>query len=157
MAAVARQTANAVLFDLDTVAVEGRTVFSVGGTADMTVPTRIDAAYAACEGKAGRLMARTWVSGYEVTRAEILFCGEGPARLPAIIAHELAHVFGLAHSPDRRDVMYPYYYGSQDEHGFTARETLTMGLIYLRRGGNIWPDNDRTAATSGTRERVFVD
>jgi hypothetical protein len=142
--------------DYFNVAVEGRTVFSVGGTADMTVPTRIDAADTACEGERGRLMARTWVSRYEVSRAEIIFCGEKPTRLATPITHELAHIYGLAHSPDRRDVMYRYY-SSRDEHGFTERETLTMSLVSLRRGGNTWPDNDRAAATSGTRVRVFVD
>jgi hypothetical protein len=142
--------------DYFNVAVGGRTVFSVGGAADMTVPTRIDATDSGCEGKAGRLLAYTWVSGHEVTRAEIVFCDQGPTRLPTPIAHELAHVFGLAHSLDRRDVMYRYY-DPRDEHGFTEREILTMGLICLRRGGNTWPDNDRTAATSGTHLRVFVD
>jgi hypothetical protein len=142
--------------DYFNVAVAGRTVFSVGGTADMTVPTRVNADDAACEGKAGRILARIWVSGYEVSRAEIIFCGEGPTRLATPIAHELAHVFGLAHSLDRSDVMYRYY-DARDEHGFTERETLTMGLIYLRRGGNTWPDNDRVVAASGTRLRVFVD
>jgi hypothetical protein len=143
--------------DYFNVAVAGRTVFSVGGAADMIVSTRLDDTEASCEGNAGTLMARIWVSQHEVTRAEIVFCGPGPARLPTPIAHELGHVFGLAHSVDRRDVMYRYY-SSRDEHGFTERETLTMSLIYLRRGGNAWPDNDRTAATgSGTRVRVFVD
>ena len=65
-------------------------------------------------------------------------------------------MYGLAHSPDRSDVMYRYY-SSRDEHGFTEREILTMSLISLRRGGNVWPDNDRMAATSGTRVRLFVD
>jgi hypothetical protein len=144
--------------DYFNVAVEGRTVFSVGGAGDMTVPTRIEATYESCEGKANRIIAHTWVSGHEVTRAEIIFCGVIPSRLAAPIAHELGHVFGLAHSADSRDVMYAYYdIHGRDEHGFTARETLTMGLISLRRGGNIWPDNDRTAATSATREREFVD
>lgn len=142
--------------DYFNVAVGGRTVFSVGGTADMTVPTRLDADYESCEGKPSRILAHVWVSRHEVSRAEIVFCGEGPTRLPTPIAHELGHVFGLAHSLDRRDVMYRYY-DSWDEHGFTEREILTMGLIYLRRGGNCWPDNDREAASSGTRLRVFVD
>ncbi len=142
--------------DYFNVAVEGRTVFSVGGTADMTVPTRIDADDATCAGKPGRIFARIWAPGHEVSRAEIVFCGEAPTRLASPIAHELGHVFGLAHSADSRDVMYPYY-DSRVEHGFTERETLTMSLIYLRRGGNTWPDNDRTAATSEMRLRVFVD
>jgi hypothetical protein len=142
--------------DYFNVAAEGRTVFSVGGTADMTVPTRLDPADSSCEGKSGRLIARTSVSRYEVTRAEIIFCGDSPTRLPMPITHELAHIFGLGHSIDRRDVMYPYY-SSGDEHGFTDRETLTMRLVYLRRGGNTWSDNDRTATTSGKQVRVFVD
>jgi hypothetical protein len=142
--------------DYFNVAVGGGTVFKVGGTADMTVATRIDPDDASCEGKPSRLMARTWVSSHEVTRAEIVFCGPAPTRLPMPIAHELGHVFGLAHSIDRRDVMYPYY-DSGSEHCFTEREVLTMSLVDLRRGGNTWPDNDRAAATSGTRVRVFVD
>jgi len=142
--------------DYFNVAVAGRTVFSVGGTADMTVPTRVNADDAGCEGKANRILAHIWISGYEVSRAEIVFCGEGTTGFATPIAHELAHVFGLAHSLDPRDVMYRFY-DPRTEHGFTERETLTMGLIYLRRGGNTWPDNDRVVATSGTRLRVFVD
>ena len=138
------------------VAVDGRTVFAVGGSADMSVATRVDAADEDCEGQTGRLLARTWSTASEVTRAEIVFCGEAPSRLPSPIAHELGHVFGLAHSRDSRDLMYPYY-RSWDEHGFTDRETLLMKLIYLRRGGNTWPDNDRAAAASAARTRVFVD
>lgn len=137
-------------------ALGGGTVFTVGGAADLRVPTQIDPSEESCEAKPGRLMARTWVSKHEVTRAEIVFCDAGPTRLAMPIAHELGHVFGLAHSPDRRDVMYPYY-DSWSQHGFTGRESLTMSLIELRRGGNTWPDNDRDAATSGTRVRVFVD
>ena len=142
--------------DYFNVAVQGRTVFSVGGTTDMSVATRIDPAAESCEGEPGAVIAYTWVSGHEVTRAEIVFCSEAPSRLPTPITHELAHVFGLAHSSDRRDVMYPYYRPS-DEHGFSDREVLTMNLIYLRRGGNTWPDNDRTAASNARHRRVFVN
>lgn len=142
--------------DYFNVAAQGRTVFSVGGAADLMVPTRIDPAYEACEGRSGRLLARTWLSGYEVTRAEIVFCGETPSRLAGPIAHEIGHIFGLAHSPDRRDLMFPFYRAS-DEHGFSERESLTMSLVHLRRGGNAWPDNDRAAATSARRRRVFVN
>jgi hypothetical protein len=137
-------------------ATEGRVFVTVGGTADMTVPTRIDTADPVCEGSTSRLFANIWASGHEVSRAEIVFCSEGPTRLPSPIAHELGHIYGLGHSPNGFDLMYPYY-DALNEHGFTEREMLTMGLIELRRGGNTWPDNDRTAATLGTRLRVVVD
>jgi hypothetical protein len=137
-------------------AVEGRVFVTLGGTADMTVPTRIDTADPVCEGSTSRLFANIWASGHEVSRAEIVFCSEGPTRLPSPIAHELGHIYGLGHSPNGFDLMYPYY-DALNEHGFTEREMLTMGLIELRRGGNTWPDNDRTAATLGTRLRVVVD
>jgi len=142
--------------DYFNVAVQGRTVFSVGGTTDMSVATRIDPSEESCAGEPGTLIAFSWTSGHEITRAEIVFCSEAPSRLPTPITHELAHVFGLGHSSDRRDVMYPYY-RTNDEHGFSDREVLTMGLIYLRRGGNTWPDNDRTAASNERRLRVFVN
>jgi matrixin len=142
--------------DYFNVAVEGRTVFTVGGKGDLSVETFVAADDASCEGNAGRLLARRWATQYEVTRAQIIFCGAQPTRLPTPIAHELGHVFGLAHSRDDRDVMYPYY-DVDSEHGFTTREELTMKLVYTRRGGNAWPDNDRAAATSGTRVRTFVD
>ncbi len=142
--------------DYFNVAVEGRIVFTVGGTGDLAVQTLLLPDDPSCEGKSGRLLARTWVTQYEVTRAQITFCGMPPTRLPTPIAHELGHVFGLAHSRDNRDVMYAFY-DVASEHGFTAREVLTMSLIHLRRGGNAWPDNDRAAASSGTHIRTFVD
>jgi hypothetical protein len=144
--------------DYFNVAAEGRTVFSIGGSAEISVPTRMEPDAAPCAGNSGRLFTRTWVAGYEVTRAEIVFCGELPTRYPTPIAHELGHVFGLAHSQDRRDVMYPFYEANpRGQHGFSEREMLTMSLIHLRRGGNSWPDNDRSAATNAVRVRIFVD
>lgn len=137
-------------------AVGGRTVFSVGQGADLTVPTRIDTDDPSCEGRHGRLLARTWVSEHEVTRAEIVFCSEVPTRAPAAIAHELGHIFGLAHSPDPREIMHPFH-GASDASGFSPREALVMRLLHLRRGGNTWPDNDRTVTAEANGIREFVD
>jgi hypothetical protein len=137
-------------------AVGGGTVFSVGQGADMTVPTRIDTDDPSCEGRHGRLLARTWVSEHEVTRAEIVFCSEVPTRAPAAIAHELGHIFGLAHSPDPREIMHPFH-GASDAGGFSPREALVMRLLHLRRGGNTWPDNDRTVTAEANGVREFVD
>jgi hypothetical protein len=137
-------------------AVQERTVFSVGQGADMTVPTRIDAADPSCEGRHGRLLARTWVAEHEVTRAEIVFCSEVPTRAPAAIAHELGHILGLAHSPEPREIMHPFH-GASDAGGFSPREALVMRLLHLRRGGNTWPDNDRTVSAEASGIREFVD
>jgi hypothetical protein len=32
-----------------------------------------------------------------------------------------------------------------------------MALMWQRRGGKVFPDNDRTAASDGRAVRVFVD
>jgi transposase len=136
-------------------ATDGRTVVSVGGVADLKVPTRIDPAYEKCTGP-WRLVARVWVTDHETTRAEIVFCSELPSRLALPIAHELGHVFGLRHSPVPADVMFPHYSPGSD-HGFSPREVLTMSLLCLRRGGNSWPDNDRAITGGARKERLFVD
>jgi hypothetical protein len=52
--------------------------------------------------------------------------------------------------------MYPYYSRSR-ERDFNEREVLTMLLMAQRRGGNVWPDNDRTATSSATEVLVFVN
>lgn len=141
--------------DLINAALEAGPTFVVGGTADLRVPTRIDATHKSCD-DAGTLLALIWVTAQEVSRAEIVFCGPDPSRMPMPIAHELGHVLGLGHSPASYEVMYPYYLPNR-EHPFMPREVLTMRLISQRRGGNTWPDNDRTAATSARRQRVFVN
>lgn len=137
-------------------AAAGRVRFSLDGSADLKVPARVAPDDPACEGQASRLLARTWTSGHEVTRAEILFCGAEPTRLWWPIAHEMGHVFGLGHSAEPRDLMYPWY--TRDaEHGFSGREALLMGLLQRRRGGNAWPDDDRAATASAAGVRTFVN
>lgn len=138
-------------------AVAGRVVFALDGAGDLTVAARIAPDDASCGGNGGRLLARTWVSGYEVTRAEIIFCSDQTIQLASPVAHEIGHIYGLGHSGDNHDLMFPYYYRSDPYRTFTDREVLLMGLIDRRRGGNVWPDNDRTAKASGNRVRVFVD
>jgi hypothetical protein len=64
-------------------------------------------------------------------------------------AHELGHMFGLAHSSSREDVMQPGRSNRAD--GFSAREALTMRLMLKRPAGNEMPDNDRNASPSALR------
>jgi hypothetical protein len=136
-------------------AAQGRMAASVGGAADMTVPTRIDPADESCD-SAWTLLARVWVSSNEVTKAEIVYCSERPSRLASPILHEMGHVYGLRHSSSGRDVMFAVY-SRYFDYGFTEPEVVTMALISQRRGGNVWPDNDRTATSSATHVLVFVN
>jgi Matrixin len=143
---------------------QGRVTFSVDGAADMTVPTRIDPADEYCQSEWSAL-TRLWASTKEVTRAEIVFCSEKPSRLWQPILHEMGHVYGLRHSSSPFDVMYPIYNGylmtrygyARYTHGFTYPEEVTMALIFQRRGGNVWPDNDRTATSGAAQVLVFAN
>jgi hypothetical protein len=136
-------------------AVQGRLTFSVGGAADMTVPTTIDSADEACTSP-GTLVTRLWLSNHEIMRAEIVYCSVKPSRLAKPILHEMGHVYGLQHSASGRDVMFRLYNPNFD-YGFTDPEVVTMALMYQRHAGNVWPDDDRTATSGTTRVRVFVD
>jgi hypothetical protein len=143
------------------VAALGRMTFSVGGAADMTVPTRVNRADEYCDSD-WTLLTRVWTSNREITRAEIVFCSEKPSRLPQPILHEMGHVYGLRHSSSGFDVMYPMYAGEAMthygfSHGFTYPEVVIMTLMSWRRGGNVWPDNDRTATSSATEVLVFAN
>lgn len=88
----------------------------------------------------------------EIVRAEIVYCDYKTART-ATASHEMGHTFGLFHSPDKSELMYAFYNG----HGgvdFSPRESLEMHLMLQRPAGNVFPDDDRTAAAAAG-ERTF--
>ncbi|MFN8091777.1 MAG: matrixin family metalloprotease [Vicinamibacteria bacterium] len=128
--------------------------FSWGGAADLTVPVRVDAAAATCLQERVRAYASFWSTNHEITRAEIVVCHPANA-VTQTIAHEMGHVFGLSHSSDQRDLMGPWY--GLRRGSFSEREAMVIGLMMQRRGGNVWPDNDRTATTSGPRRVDVLD
>jgi hypothetical protein len=142
-------------------AAQGRITVTVGGAADLQVPTRVDASDKYCD-TGLTLLTYLWTSAHEVAKAEIVFCGDRPARLPQPILHEIGHVYGLRHSASAWDVMYPTYSPYYMERynrwrEFTEPEMVTMALMSQRRAGNAWPDNDRTAKASGRQMIVIVD
>lgn len=123
-----------------------------GGPAPGTVLARIDADDPICENRVLAL-ARWWCNGAnETRRAELVYCTVFQTQRPNLVLHEFAHTLGLYHSPNRDDLMF-----AQDTAGrFHPREILATRLMYQRRAGNRFPDDDRQAAGDLGRERVGV-
>ncbi len=75
----------------------------------------------------------------EYTSALITYCSQRAALRKSTVLHELGHTAGLRHSSSERDIMHR----SSQAPSFHAREGLLLLLMYQRRGGNLFPDNDR--------------
>jgi hypothetical protein len=116
------------------------------------VRTGVDGKDPAMHGHAA-LTYRTIESG-RITAARIVFLSHGIARLPGIVAHELGHSFGLEHSQDQQDLMYPVV---ESEKRLSLRESVVVDLMLKRRPGNRFPDNDRdSGAALGRRVEVVA-
>ena len=89
-------------------------------------------------GRAG--LAYRTVTGSTITGGKIVFASFDVARMTTVVTHELAHMFGLEHSSDPGDLMYPIV---STFKSFSPREQLVIELMLLRRPGNQFPDNDR--------------
>jgi hypothetical protein len=100
-------------------------------------------------------VARRRFSGWSIVGGTIVYNSIEIARTSAA-HHELGHLFGLAHSASRADVMYPTL--RRRVETFSPRERLAMRLMLQRPASNIHPDNDRHLRTdeSLAADRVSV-
>ena len=132
--------------------------YRLGGTGDFNLPTRLDPSATLCSEHTARAFTDLWLStADEITRAEITFCTTSISATAGTILHELGHTFGLRHSFDPRDTMYPSAQSSRLSAP-TPREMLTMSLMRARRPGTQWPDNDRqSTATAAVRLETVID
>lgn len=117
------------------------------------VATSLDAKDEGCE---DRVLAFTSIRlrNGEISSARIVFC-EVAATRDGTVTHEAGHTFGMGHSPDSSEVMHAFKLRRQAED-FGARESLVMRLMLQRRGGNRFPDNDRTVTTAASGEVKIV-
>ncbi len=99
----------------------------------------------------GAACARNESSGDQITGAELVFGNFEWARTDRVVLHELGHTYGLGHSLSPWDVM-----GGTYAVTFTPAEVLTMRMMWQRRAGNRWPDDDRGASAQGRRVEVFI-
>jgi hypothetical protein len=114
--------------------------FEVRDSADggMVVQTGVNPNDPAMGGRAA--LAYRTLAGNSITGGKVVFVSLEVARLTAAVTHELAHMFGLEHSIDAADLMYPVVAGSKS---LSPRERLVIELMLQRKPGNQFPDNDR--------------
>ncbi len=139
-------------------ALAGRVVYALAPSRPPTgvvFDSRVDPADSTCV-ENPRILAFTVLNlqGGETTGGRVVFCGLDAMR-KEIVAHELAHTVGLQHSQNAREVMARFVQANSYQD-FGSLEILSMSLLFERRGGNLFPDNDRDVPASGSGTVTIV-
>ena len=106
-----------------------------------------------CVGLTGGLTYWT-LSGHTIVNSRIVFCSVETSRIASVVAHELGHSLGLRHSISPGDLMASPH--DRNVGSFSQSEKLTLALMYQRRPGNIFPDNDRATGISASTLRTVL-
>jgi hypothetical protein len=135
--------------DLITAAADGRVRWSLVTSG----PAEITAAIDAAAGGQGAVSTVHYVN-FLVQNVEMVFRDISVVRSPAA-PHELGHAFGLSHSPDASDLMFPTI-TRRTQFAFSDRERLVIRMMTRRRPGTAPLDDDRQATSTATGRRGVV-
>jgi hypothetical protein len=137
-------------------ALAGRLTYSVSPTrpsSGLVFEAKIDPTDPICVDRTLGYAQNSLRSG-EIASGTIVYCHPEEISF-MLVAHELGHTVGLQHSPNVGDIMYRFIGRAGDR--FSAPETLIMGLLFERPGGNRYPDNDRAVAAAARETVTIVD